>query len=265
MARFSIWRFLRGDEVIFASREELNLTSPWINAAGSLGFAPGSGWSLPIPQGAFVTNPISLRARTPADDRALIEYPGGYLLHTGVVNPGLSEVIKRYTARWARASLPVWVYIMADTPENVLQMVQTLEGLEGVAAIILGIPPWVYGEQALSLMAAASGERPLIVEVPLTSAGESWISRLAGSGVSALSLAAPRGALPAANGEAIGGHLMGPGLFPQVLAALRTVRRTRLPLIASAGVYSQAHGEALIKAGAWAVALDGVLWRGWEE
>lgn len=251
--------------MIFAPREELTLTSPWINAAGSLGFAPGGGWSLPIAQGAFVTNPISLRPRTPTEDRTLIEYPGGFLLHTGVVNPGLSEVIKRYAARWARASLPVWVHVLADTPENVVQMVQTLEELEGVTAIILGIPPRVYGEQALALVAAARGERPLVVEAPLTSAGEGWIGRLAGLGVSALSLAAPRGALPALDGEVIGGHLIGPGLFPQILAALRTARRTRLPLIASAGVYSRAQGEVLLTAGAWAVALDGVLWRGWEE
>ena len=58
---------------------------------------------------------------------------------------------------------------------------------------------------------------------------------------------------------------MGPGLFPQALAAVRTAHRARLPLIASAGVYTRGQGEALLQAGARAVALDGVLWRGWEE
>ena len=91
------------------------------------------------------------------------------------------------------------------------------------------------------------------------------VARLAGLGVAALSLAAPRGALPNSGGEIIGGHLVGPGLFPQVLAAVRAARRSRLPLIASAGVYTREQGEALLQAGAWAVALDGVLWRGWEE
>lgn len=249
----------------FMQREELTLNSPWINAAGSLGFAPGGDWPAPVVQGAFVTNPISLRPRTAAEDRTLIEYPGGFLLHTGVTNPGLGEVIKRYAARWARSALPVWVHLLADTPENVSQMVQALEGLDGVAAIVLGVPPRVYGEQALSLVASASGERPLVVEAPLTAAGDGWIGRLVGLGVAALSLAAPRGALPNSDGEIVGGHLVGPGLFPQVMAALRTARRSRLPLIASAGVYSQAQGDALLKAGAWAVALDGVLWRGWDE
>ncbi len=249
----------------FAAREELTLGSPWINAAGSLGFAPGGDWPVPIPQGAFVTNPISLRTRAPAEDRTLIEYPGGFLLHTGVVNPGLGEVIKRYASRWARSMLPVWVHLLADSPEDVLQMVQELESLEGVTAIVLGVPPRTYGEQALSLVAAAGSERPLVVEVPLTAAGDGWIGRLANLGVAALSLAAPRGALPNAGGEIIGGHLVGPGLFPQVLAAVRLARRARLPLIASAGVYTREQGEALLQAGAWAVALDGVLWRGWEE
>jgi len=249
----------------FLPREELTLASPWINSAGSLGFAPGSGWTVPFEQGAFVTNPISLRPRTPAEDRALIEFPGGFLLHTGVANPGLSEAIRRYAARWARATLPVWVHILADTPENVQQMVQNLEELEGVSAIVLGLPPRVYGEQALSLVAAASGERPLVVEIPLTSAAEGWIGRLAGLGISALSLSAPRGALPGKDGVITGGHLIGSGLFPQVLAAVRTARRLHLPLIASAGVYFRTHGEVLLKVGAWAVALDGALWRGWDE
>lgn len=251
--------------MVFTPREELTLASPWINAAGSLGFAPGNAWPVPLPQGAFVTNPVSLRPRTPAEDRALIEYPGGYLLHTGVVSPGLNETIKRYAARWARASLPVWVHLLADSAENVREMVQTLEEVDGVAAIVLGIPPRVYGEQALSLVAAASGERPLVVETHLTAAGEGWIGRLAGLGVSGLCLAAPRGALPGKKGEIVSGHLSGPGLFPQMMAALRTARRSRLPLIAAAGIYSREQGEALLKAGAWAVALDGVLWRGWEE
>jgi dihydroorotate dehydrogenase (NAD+) catalytic subunit len=250
--------------MVFLPREELTLSSPWINAAGSLGFSPGVAWPIPLAQGAFVTNPISLRARTPADNRALIEYPGGYLLHTGVINPGLSEVIRRYAARWARAALPVWVYLLAESPESITEMVRALEGLEGVAAIVLSIPPRVYGEQALALVAAANGERPLVVETSLTACGDGWIGRLAGLGVSALSLAAPRGALPNQHGEIISGHLSGPGLFPQVIAALRMARRTHLPLIAAAGVYFREQGEALLKAGAWAVALDGVLWRGWE-
>ena len=249
----------------YTAREELTLASPWINAAGSLGFAPGGDWPVPLVQGAFVTNPVSLRPRTPAEDRTLIEYPGGFLLHTGVVNPGLGEVVKRFAARWARSPLPVWVHLLADTPENVAQMVAGLEWLDGVAAIVLGVPPRVHGEQALALATAAGSERPLVVEVPLTAAGDGWIGRLAGLGVAALSLSAPRGALPDSGGEIIGGHLMGPGLFPQALAAVRTAHRARLPLIASAGVYTRGQGEALLQAGARAVALDGVLWRGWEE
>lgn len=249
----------------FAAREELDMISPWINAAGSLGYAPGGDWPVPMAQGAFVTNPVSLRPRTPAEDRTLIEYPGGFLLHTGVANPGLGEVVKRFAARWARSPLPVWVHLIADTPENVAQMVAALEGLDGVAAIVLGIPPRAHGEQALALVASAIGERPLVVEVPLTTAGDGWIGRLASMGVAALSLSAPRGDLPNSRGEIIGGHLVGPGLFPQALAAVRTARRSRLALIASAGVYTRGQGDALLQAGARAVALDGVLWRGWED
>jgi NAD(P)H-dependent flavin oxidoreductase YrpB (nitropropane dioxygenase family) len=54
-------------------------------------------------------------------------------------------------------------------------------------------------------------------------------------------------------------------LFPQVLAAVRSARRINLPLIAGAGLFQQAHAEAVLAAGAAAVQLDAVLWRGWME
>ena len=66
--------------------------------------------------GAFITNPISLRPRLPTAQPALIEFPGGFLLHTGLPNPGLSAVLKKHGARWNRADLPIIVNLMADRP-----------------------------------------------------------------------------------------------------------------------------------------------------
>ena len=130
-------------------RQELALATPWMNAAGSLGFAPPSIWPVSDPIGAFITNPISLSQRTPAAVRGQLPFPGGVLLHTGLPNPGLSRVLRRYSERWKQSTLPVWVHLFGSNPDEIHQMVMRLEGLEGVEAIELGLPP-----------GAACGNRP---------------------------------------------------------------------------------------------------------
>ena len=91
----------------------LDLSSPWLNATGTLGYAPGPAWNWPLPQGAFLTNPISLHHRTPAHNRAAITYPGGALLHSGLPNPGLRRVLPRPRRRLeaqqpAGLATPLW-------------------------------------------------------------------------------------------------------------------------------------------------------------
>jgi len=50
-----------------------------MNAAGSLGFAPNPHTPFDLSRlGAFVTNPISLTLRTPAQERACLPYPAAF-------------------------------------------------------------------------------------------------------------------------------------------------------------------------------------------
>ena len=248
---------------------EVSLDSPWMNAAGTLGFAPSalsmSRWQVPAPMGAFVTNPISLHARTPAADRGLMAFPGGVLLHSGLINPGLRRVIRKYSERWAQSSVPVWVHLIGQQPDEIHQMVRQLEGLDGVAALEIGIPPEASGSHALAFIEAAFGELPIAAHIPLTSAGEGWVEKLREAGASAISLGGPRGALPSDTGRPVNGRLYGPGLFPLMMAAVQNARRLGIPVIAGAGVYRGREAQALRDAGAWAVQLDTVLWRGWKD
>jgi dihydroorotate dehydrogenase len=123
-------------------KRDLYFGKPLMNAAGILGFAPDPRAGISLDSfGAFVTNPISLRPRRPTPQPALIEYPGGFLLHTGLPNPGLPAVIKAQTSRWDRADLPIIVHLMADRPEETSHMVQMLEGIENVMAVELGFAP----------------------------------------------------------------------------------------------------------------------------
>lgn len=244
-------------------RLDLELASPWINAAGTLGFAPQAHWPLPETQGAFVTNPISLSPRSPAADRALLTYPGGYLLHSGHPNPGFSRVVRRYSERWAQSSTPIWVHLLGTTPGEVQEMVQRLEGMEGVMAVEIGLPPTARGSEALAFIEAGFGELPLVVSLPLNMAGESWLKELPNLGVSAISLSGPRGSLPVDSGRPVSGRLYGPCLLPQLLAAVQATRRLGVQIIAGAGLFRHQDAQAALDAGAYAVQLDGVLWRGW--
>lgn len=244
---------------------DLEISTPWMNAAGTLGFAAPATWPVDVPVGAFVTNPVSLAPRTPAHNRALIPYPGGFLLHTGLPNPGMRQVLQRYAARWAQGSLPVWVHLLASTPAEVQKMVLELENQPGVAAIELGIPPHCPEPEARALVEAATGELPLIVQVGLNEVYLPWVRDLLVMGVRGVCLAAPRGTLPAGKTRASGrasGRMTGPGLFPLVMETLQQLDSLDLPLIAGCGVYSREAGERLLSSGACAVQLDTVLWKG---
>lgn len=78
-------------------KRDLVLSQPFVNAPGTLGFAPDP-HRMPFLThlGAFFTNPISRRPRQPAGNRTYLPFPGGALLHTGLLNPGISRVITKY-------------------------------------------------------------------------------------------------------------------------------------------------------------------------
>ncbi len=187
-----------------------------MNAAGTLGFAPDRRAAVPWDVfGAFVTNPISLRPRTATRSPALIEYQGGFLLHTGLPNPGLAAVVHEQGKRWQASPLPVIVHLMADRPEETQAMVRELEGIENVAGLELGFAPLLADEIILICIDMSRGELPLIVSLPaeqVLRVGPQAIER----GASAVSVAAPRGTLQR-DGQFISGRLYGPSLFPLAL------------------------------------------------
>jgi dihydroorotate dehydrogenase (NAD+) catalytic subunit len=244
---------------------DLAFAPPLMNAAGSLGFAPDRRGPVDLEQlGAFVTNPVSLRGRSPARDRCVIEFQGGFLLHGGAPNPGLSRVIRRYAAYWARSPLPVLVHLLAEAPVDLAEMARRLENVEGVSGIEVGLPPGCGPGEMLALLAAAAGELPLVARLPLERAAElgQALAALAELPVAAASLGAPRGSLPAPGGALVSGRLYGPGVYPLALQAVRELARTGLPVIGAGGVYGADQVEAMRSAGALAVQLDAALWLG---
>ena len=233
-----------------------------MNAAGTLGFAPD--YRAPVPWdffGAFVTNPLSLRARKPTTEPALLEYLGGFLLHTGLPNPGLNAAIKKYAHRWADSRLPIIVHLMADRPEETGRMVQSLEGLENIAAVELGFAPLLADDIILLTIEMSLGELPLIVSLPV----EQVLSlgpRVVQEGAVAISLTSPRGMLNRENGLLTTGRLSGPALFPQALLTVRDAVEANLPVIGAGGVGTKENADAMLSVGALAVQMDTSLWKG---
>ncbi|NTU75850.1 MAG: hypothetical protein HGA86_06990 [Anaerolineaceae bacterium] len=243
------------------ARQDLFLSSPWLNAAGSLGFAPPARWPLELPYGGFITNPVSLHERTPAESRILLPYPGGFLLHTGLPNPGLRRVMRDYGKRWAHSVKPVWVHLLANTPDEIYQMVRRLEGMEGIAAFEVGIPPAADPHAAALLVGAACGELPVVANIACTNTEPHWFEAIQKAGASAITLSTPRGALLNSHGKLVSGRLYGPAMLPLMLQAVCNSKNYGLPIITSGGIYQQKDGEALLSASAWAVQVDSWLWQ----
>jgi dihydroorotate dehydrogenase len=252
-------------------KRDIYFSKPLMNAAGSLGFTPdfrslGDFGSLKE-FGAFVTNPFSLRPRLPAAKPDVIEYPGGFLFHTGLPNPGLNAGLKKYSAKWSRAEMPVIVHLMADRPEETQHMVRMLETQENVMAVELGFAPLLANDIILLTMDMCLGELPLIFSLPV----EQVLTlgpRLIQGGAQAISIATPRGALspPLPAGEGTGvraittGRLYGPSLFPHTLETVFSAVKIGLPIIGAGGVWSKENADAMLSVGALAVQVDATLW-----
>ncbi len=239
-------------------KRDVYFSKPLMNAARSLGFVPDTRTGISLDSfGAFVTNPISLRPRLPTAQPTLLDYPGGFLLHTGLPNPGLHGALKKYSAKWTRSELPIIVNLMADRPEETQKMVRLLETQENVMAVELGFAPLLADDIILLTLEMCVGELPLIFSLPI----EQVLSlgpRLMQDGAQAISISAPRGALMTDN--LITGRLYGPALFPQTMETVYSAAKLGIPIIGAGGVWSRANADAMLSVGVLAVQVDAALW-----
>ena len=249
-----------------------------MNAAGSLGFAPDTRAGITLDAfGAFVTNPFSLRPRLPAARPEILPYPGGFLLHTGLPNPGFNAGIRKYASRWDKAGLPIIVHLMADRPEETQHMVQMLELEENVMAVELGFAPLLADDLLLLTLEMALGEVPLIFSLPIEQVlrfgspidpGRRTGHQHRHTARRTTSPSPIRAERSASGDEAgrgvrvrvITGRLYGPSLFPRTLEIVYSAARLGLPIIGAGGVWSKENADAMLAAGALAVQVDAELW-----
>jgi dihydroorotate dehydrogenase len=235
----------------------LELPSCWMNQAGTLGYSPML--SEPVPGSVFVTNPVSYRPRTPTADRDVISYPGGFLLHTGLANPGWRSVRTKFANHWMQYRLPVWIHVISQDPDELEKIVRDCEETEGVAAVELGLPLGCPRDILLQMIRHANGEIPLVVHL---SAGDNLsVLNYLPPEVSAVTLGTPRGRMKSAERKVISGRLHGPGLFPLMLEQLYALRGLEIPLVLG-GICNKDDGETALQAGAAAVQMDRLCWMG---
>ena len=240
----------------------LEFAKPLMNAAGSLGFTPDSYGAISIEKfGAFVTNPISIRARKTANPPVLVAFPGGVLMHSGHPNPGISNVIKTYSASWARAPVPIIVHLLSAKAEDARKAIFRLEELENIMAIEIGFEADSSTDLVFELVKSSIGELPLIAQLPLARALD-LASTAIEAGASAISLGPPRGSLFTRDGKMVSGRLYGPAIFPQALEMVRQIREMDIPTIGGGGVENEEQANVMLEAGATAVQMDVALWKG---
>jgi dihydroorotate dehydrogenase (NAD+) catalytic subunit len=231
------------------------------NVTGMLGFSDESIPTIDLSRlGAFVTNPISLNPRTPARPPRVIPFHGGFLLHTGHPNPGLSAILRKHQDRWKKLPCPVIVHLLGQDPYELSGMIESLEDVEAVAAIEIGLETADADTASQLTLAALQSELPVVIQVPLD-CSENVVMAIADSGANAIALGPPRGSLPGPRAEIVSGRLFGPALFPTALQAVfKWSTLLDNPVIASGGIYDSSQMKTMLAAGASAVQLDGILW-----
>lgn len=242
-------------------RQELVFQTPWLNAAGFAGFTPAINWSFDEPPGMFFTNPVSLLARGSAADRGTVSYPGGILIHTGIPNPGLRPILRRYAPLWRKSKIAICIHLKVNSLDETEQMIRLIEESESVSAVELGFPAHLPLTDIPAFIKVASGELPLIAQLPVGFTDMAVIEGMAKAGADAISLGAPRGVLPGRNGQMLCGRLYGPAILPQMLQTVLRLKICGLPIIASGGIFRKSEAEEALRSGAAAVQLDAVLWK----
>jgi dihydroorotate dehydrogenase (NAD+) catalytic subunit len=248
--------------ILSSGKRDVVIDPPIMYAAGFLGFADEARRHIDLAQlGAFVTNTLSLQPRSPANPPRLIQFPGGFLVHSGHPNPGLSRAISQYHRTWSELPVPVIVNLLARSPGEAAEMVRMLEGLENVMAVELLVQAEPIEAQGDLVEAACSGELPVIARVPVT-ASTILVKMAEEAGAQAVSLGPPRGTLRAPSGELVSGRIYSP---LNLAFGLENVQRWRsileLPVLGSNGSDSSEHMGMIVQAGASGVQLDVGLWR----
>lgn len=245
----------------------LYVASPVMPAAGTLGLA-GEAYRDLIDLGklgALVTNPITYEAWSPASGTRVVPLDSGVLVHTGLPNPGVRQVLEQQRAAWRKLPVPLIAHLVGTTPEQVRKGMGYLGEEESVAAIELGLSDDLTWEDAEELVMAATegAEKPIIVRLPVFEAYELAPVAVDAGADALVVAAAPRGtARDVRTGRLVSGRIYGPLIKPMLLRMVGVLKRRLpdIPIIGAGGIHTPEDARDYLEAGAVAVQVDSVTW-----
>jgi dihydroorotate dehydrogenase (NAD+) catalytic subunit len=243
----------------------LIISSPVIAAAGSLGDVVGIARWLGLQRadadhglGAIVSSTVTRSGRR--GQPQLIATPAGVLYHHGGFSLGVQQVREQLAPRWATYQVPVLVSLAGA---DAAAVAAELSEVPGVTGFELALPSTsaLEAEQQVARVRRAT-LLPLIVRLPGELTDPVAVAQACvTAGADAIALI---GGLPACmpnpEGRLIDGRLGGPAIFPVALRMVaRVAAAVQLPVIGMGGVATVAHAQAMVQAGARAVALASAL------
>lgn len=243
----------------------LIISSPVIAAAGSLGNVVEVARWLGLQRadadhglGAIICSTVTLNGRR--GQPQLIATPAGMLYHHGGFSLSVRQVREQLAPRWATYQVPVLVSLAGA---DAAAVAAELSEVPGVAGFELALPSTsaLEAEQQVARVRRAT-LLPLIVRLPGELTDPVAVAQACvTAGADAIALI---GGLPACmpnpEGRLIDGRLGGPAIFPVALRMVaRVAAAVQLPVIGMGGVATVAHAQAMVQAGARAVALASAL------
>jgi dihydroorotate dehydrogenase len=233
----------------------------WINSAGTAGFAPTRNLIEKFPEiGLFVTNPVSYLPRIPANERCVVPFEGGFLVHNGYPNPGFRSILKNYKNKWENALLPICISLLSDMPNHVEKIIRSVENIDNIVAIELCLDPSFNFNEIHALINAALGELPIILSVPYEIVFMEWIGDLFQPEILAVSIQAPRGSIYH-HQKLVQGRMYGSSMFPLTLRAIQHLSQYETVIIAGVGAFHNDDPLKIYQAGAQHFQPHELIWR----
>jgi dihydroorotate dehydrogenase (NAD+) catalytic subunit len=256
----------------------LIISSPVIAAAGSLGDVVEVARWLGLQRadadhglGAIICSTVTLNGRR--GQPQLIATPAGMLYHHGGFSLSVRQVREQLAPRWATYQVPVLVSLAGADAAAVAAELSEVPGVAGFELALPSTSALEAEQQVVRATSALEAEQqvvrvrratllPLIVRLPGELTDPVAVAQACvTAGADAIALI---GGLPACmpnpEGRLIDGRLGGPAIFPVALRMVaRVAAAVQLPVIGMGGVATVAHAQAMVQAGARAVALASAL------
>lgn len=233
-----------------------------------------------FPFSAFVSKTITPEPRVGNPPPRLWESPAGMVNSIGLPNKGLHGFLAEDLPALAELPVPLWVSVMAPSPDGFVHLVEEVARRDEVAAIELNVScpnvesGLIVGEQPTEvrrLLDALRGltGKPLVVKLTPNVADPASVAvAAADGGADAVSLinTLRAGALDPATLEPwLGGGsggLSGPAVRALALDQIRRVAAAvSIPVIGMGGIELGAHARDFLAAGATAVAVGTASFR----